>query len=228
VDQDDRGAQVAAWYHLDGDRAIGPFDDAALDSLVRSGRVTDATLVSRDGAPWRPYGAVAGPAWAAPKPWPGPEAMRHDALPQLASFGRRLGAWAIDLALSGTIGALVLVLIDGFDSTTSTNDGFQFEVQVNARGTVGLLVISMLWYVIPHGLWGQTLGKLLVGVKVVRADEPTRTIGLGLSLGRWIVAQVLLALCILPGVVDHLFPLRDDRRQTLHDKAVNAVVIRAT
>jgi hypothetical protein len=41
---------VSVWYHLDGDRTIGPFDDGALDSLVRSGRVTSSTLVSRDGA----------------------------------------------------------------------------------------------------------------------------------------------------------------------------------
>jgi uncharacterized RDD family membrane protein YckC len=146
--------------------------------------------------------------------------------PPLASFGRRVGAWFVDAMASGILGAIVLVLVGGFDSSTDTSNGFRFEVSVNGIGTLALLVVSMLWYVVPQGARGQTIGKLILGIKVVRADDPSRTIGFGLSLGRWIVTQVLLALCIVPGIVDHLIPLRDDRRQTLHDRAVGSIVVR--
>jgi hypothetical protein len=30
----------------------------------------------------------------------------------------------------------------------------------------------------------------------------------------------------VPGLVDHLWPLRDSRRQSWHDKAVRSVVVR--
>jgi uncharacterized RDD family membrane protein YckC len=71
---------------------------------------------------------------------------------------------------------------------------------------------------------GQTPGKRAVGIQV-RDAVTGESIGYPRALGRYL-AQVFAAL-ILPilTAIDLLWPLWDDRHQTLHDKAVNAVVV---
>ncbi|SRR5579884_629902 len=50
-----------AWYYAEGGQQKGPVDDAALDELVRQGKVKDDTLVWREGmATWQPHAAVRG------------------------------------------------------------------------------------------------------------------------------------------------------------------------
>jgi uncharacterized RDD family membrane protein YckC len=77
---------------------------------------------------------------------------------------------------------------------------------------------------------GQTPGKRAVGIQV-RDAVTGESIGYPRALGRYL-AQVFAALIlpilpILPilTAIDLLWPLWDDRHQTLHDKAVNAVVV---
>jgi len=71
---------------------------------------------------------------------------------------------------------------------------------------------------------GQTPGKRAVGIQV-RDAVTGESIGYPRALGRYL-AQVFAAL-ILPilTAIDLLWSLWDDRHQTLHDKAVNAVVV---
>lgn len=49
------------WYYVEGGQQAGPVDDLQLQELVRSGRITNETLIWRDGMPnWLPYREVAG------------------------------------------------------------------------------------------------------------------------------------------------------------------------
>ena len=51
-------------------------------------------------------------------------------------------------------------------------------------------------------------------------------IGFGRALGRDLFERLLGFLLFIPLVIDLLFPAWDPRRQTLHDKVTNTVVIK--
>ncbi len=75
---------------------------------------------------------------------------------------------------------------------------------------------------------GQTLGKQLVGIRVVRTDGAP--VGFWLGVLRTVVAQQLLIglTFYLYAVVDYLWPLRDPQNQALHDKIARTWVVRVT
>jgi uncharacterized RDD family membrane protein YckC len=97
---------------------------------------------------------------------------------------------------------------------------------------MGMIVSSLIIFVIGVGYKiyfdggekGQTVGKMAMKIQV--RDEATGgPIGYGKAAIRYIVGLVLFMLCYIPGIVDLLFPLWDPKRQTLHDKAANSIVI---
>ena len=78
---------------------------------------------------------------------------------------------------------------------------------------------------------GQTLGKQVLNIRVFREDG--QPVSIGFALLRDFVVRFLLFgfigifLIGLPGLVDLLWPLWDERNQTLHDKIVSSYVIKA-
>jgi hypothetical protein len=61
---------MMSWYYADSGQQKGPITDEELQALVRSGKITDQTLVWQEGmANWQPYGTVK-PAAAAPSGLP--------------------------------------------------------------------------------------------------------------------------------------------------------------
>jgi len=72
------------------------------------------------------------------------------------------------------------------------------------------------------GLKGQTLGKMVVGIKVVNAEGSIP--GLGRAALREVLGKIIssIALCI-----GFLWIVRDGRKQGWHDKIANTYVVRA-
>jgi uncharacterized RDD family membrane protein YckC len=92
-------------------------------------------------------------------------------------------------------------------------------------GNVVLLLVGVAYYVALNGSdRGQTVGKMALRI-AVRDDATGGPAGYGKAFIRYIVGAVLFILCIIPGVIDLLFPLWDPKKQTLHDKAANTVVV---
>jgi uncharacterized RDD family membrane protein YckC len=92
-------------------------------------------------------------------------------------------------------------------------------------GNVILLIIGILYYVILNGNErGQTVGKMVMKIQV-RDEASGGPLGYGKAFLRYIVGALLFVLCFIPGIVDVLFPLWDPKRQTIHDKAANSLVI---
>ena len=75
------------------------------------------------------------------------------------------------------------------------------------------------------GSRSQTFGKMALGIKVVDADSRA-PIGYVRAFRRWLSTATLRALFTIPTIVDHLWPLRDRKNQTLHDKFARSVVVR--
>lgn len=140
----------------------------------------------------------------------------------LARWGRRAAA----LVLDGMILASVVL-------TTILVAGVPLE-DVNTTVLEGDTVTVLLLFVVPEAIYdtffvgsrGQTPGKQVLGIKVVDATDQRSPIGYVRAFRRWLFTALLWALFTAPGVVDHLWPLRDARRQTLHDKLARSIVVR--
>jgi uncharacterized RDD family membrane protein YckC len=142
--------------------------------------------------------------------------------PRYASWGRRLVAVAID----GVILATVVV-------TTALAAGVSIErLNDELRGEGGIVAVLLL--VVPEAVYdtlmigsrNQTLGKMALGITVLDAADGRTRIGYVRAFTRWVTTSLFLALWVVPGILDHLWPLRDRRNQTWHDKLVRSVVVR--
>jgi len=131
-----------------------------------------------------------GKAKASDSAYPGEKfGLPKDGPRSVASMGRRLGALLIDWF------ACTLIALAAFHSQYLTLAVFAVEVYVLTA------------------LTGLTLGKRLVGIRVVRLDG--KPVGFG-----WALVRTVLLLAVIPP----LFTDRDLRG--LHDRAANTIVIR--
>jgi uncharacterized RDD family membrane protein YckC len=140
--------------------------------------------------------------------------------PQFASWGRRAAAGLLDFGLLAALFAAVTVW------SVTTEDPATGEISDNAALAVFFVffVFPVLYGWLMIGRWGQTLGKMAVGEKVVRS-EGERRVGYARALGR-LASVSLLSLFVLPLLLAFLWPLWDRRKQTLYDKMADTVVVR--
>jgi uncharacterized RDD family membrane protein YckC len=101
---------------------------------------------------------------------------------------------------------------------------------------LGMFGIAVAYYWVQHAAWGATIGKLVLGVRVVQAGDQAR-IGVwtaGLRAVAFLVGPAAFLLLVSPFNVaggllwaaDTAFPLFDLRAQCLHDKLAGTVVVR--
>ena len=146
-----------------------------------------------------------------------------------ASWGSRLGAILIDGLIAGIPG-IILVVIGGV-ITASGAETDPVTGAVSGVNPAGLLLVVLGYIVIfaiaiwnqgiRQGKTGQSIGKGVLNIAVVRADNG-QYLGAGAGFLRWLVAQIIGGACFL----DYLWPLWDDKKQSWHDKIVSSVVIR--
>ena len=140
---------------------------------------------------------------------------------ELASWGRRLAAVLLDSAIIGSV-VVTTILVAGV-SVEELND---LLVRGDTLALLALFVLPEAIYdTVMIGSRNQTFGKMALGIKVVDADDRA-PIGYARAFRRWLSTAALWALFTVPGVLDHLWPLRDRRNQTLHDKLARSVVVR--
>lgn len=140
-----------------------------------------------------------------------------------ATWGSRVGAYLIDLII---IFAVIAVLFGvgvgalGLGEAAVIGGGYFL-----ALGGV-VTVASVVYKPVMEGARGQTLGKMAVGIKVARATDGG-DIGYGEAFLRWLIAAVI-GFVPFGGLVDVLWPLWDDHKQALHDKAAKTIVVKVT
>ena len=140
-----------------------------------------------------------------------------------ASWGRRLAALLVDASCSARDRRVALVAAgmpaDGA-ATTAIRDGET------------LLVIVL--FVIPKAIYdtaligsrNQTFGKMALRDQGRRRRRPRRRSATHARSGAGSRPRACWALFTVPAILDHLWPLRDRRRQAFHDKFARSVVVR--
>lgn len=196
-------------------------------------------------------GSAGAPAWGSgeatgghpERPW---EAAAPDRRGELASWGRRVGAYLLDTIPVVLLGMLLLTMTgvtDAMNRALEAGDAASLDAvtamlsPLSATGltvTFANLLFVAVYNIGFHVTRGQTIGKMLVGIRVRMADED-RHPDLRAAGIRWLVQfgpgalNGVAMLGFLAGVfnlVDHLWPLWDRRSQAIHDKAARTVVVR--
>lgn len=146
-----------------------------------------------------------------------------------ASWGSRVGAILIDGLIAAIPGIILIVIgvvigTSGAETDPVTGDisgGNPAGILVGLLGYAVIFAIAIWNQGIRQGKTGQSIGKGVLNIAVVRADNG-QYLGAGQGFLRWLVYQILGGACFL----DYLWPLWDDKNQSWHDKIVSSVVVR--
>jgi uncharacterized RDD family membrane protein YckC len=145
---------------------------------------------------------------------------------QYASFVRRATAFLIDLVIlplvwMGTflLAAFVLGFSLGLLDTSETTSDRYLDSLVGPVGLVLFFTVPVLYSAVFEAAAGGTPGKLLVKVRVARADGSKLGFGRALvRIGGKLLSTVLLGLGFLPAALT-------ERHQALHDFMAGTVVL---
>ena len=128
----------------------------------------------------------------------------------LAPYSKRLGGYILDGIILG-VGSLILIVIFSL-------------LKVTFIGLI-LALILFLFYA-PYFIGsrgGQTIGMKVTGVKCIDA-KTGETASFGKGFGRNIL-HLLFGFFYIVQILDLLWPLWDDKNQTIHDKAASTLVV---
>ncbi len=131
-------------------------------------------------------------------------------------FAPRLVAQIID-------GIILLILNYMIGAGTAGATSFEFyNAQAYPLLGAGFLIF-LLYFVFLEGMWGATVGKMVMKIKVVRED------GSPCGLGPAVIRNILRIIDILPFlyIIGLIFMSRSDKKQRLGDKVAKTVVVKA-
>jgi uncharacterized RDD family membrane protein YckC len=155
------------------------------------------------------------------------DTVAHDEA-ELAGRGERFGAAVLDgIVVAVLIGAPLMIGAD-FGALAAGNYAGAFSGAGSALAGVGVLVwLGITAYLVNKN--GQTIGKKLVGIKVVRSDFSRASLGRIFWLRNFVngIPGMIPLVGNFYGLVDHVFIFVGERRQCVHDKIADTVVVKA-
>jgi uncharacterized RDD family membrane protein YckC len=142
----------------------------------------------------------------------------------LASWGNRVGALLLDALIAGVPTIGLVLFGSGTDNT------------LVAAGLTNLIVYLFYFPITmsrPGARNGQTFGKQIVGIRVIREDG--HPFSYGTAVLREFVIRYLLFNLVgsfvtfgIAGLLDVLWPLWDQGNRALHDMLASTRVVRAS
>ena len=177
-----------------------------------------------------PYGTA--PPYGAPGGYP--PGYGYPPQPPYASYWARVGGWLIDWVI---LIVVVNVIALPLDAARFSRINFHVNTTVNGTttihqyhysvlsGIIGIVLTLLYGAIFCGSARGQTVGMMAVGVRAVDGDHGG-PIGFGRALWRAFFEYLMFLACIVPWMLDMLWPAWDSRRQAWHDKVSNTIVIR--
>lgn len=178
-----------------------------------------------------------------PAPIPPPGGVYTPDGARVTTWGKRFAARLLDVIFV-TLGSLPLTgyfffrafqaVIDQMDNGTYDSFSPNQEVVAWEMVAVGIILVCEVAYeVFSLRRWGATPGKRIVGISVRRWDRGgllpwpniARRAGFMFGLSALGFVPLVGVLISILALLNYLFPLWDKRRQALHDKVANTVVV---
>lgn len=164
-------------------------------------------------------GSFSGQYQAAPPPPPYGQPFGYPAsdlppgMPPLADWGQRATAFILDNGVA---------IVAGWVAGGARNDSVDIVF-----GIIGFFgVIWSIVQAVRAGRTGQSYGKRVMGIRLARLVDG-QPVGGGLAFLRLFLDWLFWVLCIIPGVLNLLWPLWDRKNQTWCDKIAKSVVVKA-
>ena len=197
------------------------------------------------GAPPPGPGASQAPGYGGPVPPGGwqqplgrPPAPLTPGQGQLAGWGSRLGAYVIDFLIVVVPALVVLALLGG--GVLASREG---DSDAGLAAFVGAILLTLLVIAVIALLYapllmmrkgpnnGQTWGKQVVGIRVVRDSGEPYTFG-SAALREVVLKNLAVGIAssiipLIPWFLNFFWPLWDDQNRALHDMAASSHVVRA-
>jgi uncharacterized RDD family membrane protein YckC len=201
----------------------GPYPEAQVREMLAAGALSPTDLAWHEGlSGWMPLQSVLGGASAPAGPVSPiiPGVGVSD--PNLAERGTRLGAVLLDSLIAlvcAAPGGIVLAIADG-DDTGTVIGSILLGIGFLALAVVQIYLLSTR---------GQTLGKRMVSVRIVKFQDNSNPGFVGAVLLRSFVPALLGGIPIvgpLFSIVDICFIFSEDRR-CLHDLIAGTKVVKA-
>ena len=226
------------WYYASGGQQYGPVDDQGLDQLARQGMVRPDTLVWREGmAAWQPYGSLQRPA-APPMVYAPPPAYAPAYTPgptfDFALWPNRALGALIDglfvIVMMGLLYVAAFFLVGGIAGIATFSLDRIGESGVTAcccmllLTPVSTLLVGAYNKVYLLSTRGYSIGQGIMNLKTV--DPQGKSLEMGKAFLRLIVQAAMSFIWFL-SILDYLWPLWDEKKQTLHDKAASTFVVKA-
>jgi uncharacterized RDD family membrane protein YckC len=143
-------------------------------------------------------------------------------LGQYAGFVTRLVSFVIDRAIVSLTAVITIVAIDYVLGAFRINELLGFwEMTMKVRIILSVGIFALLTVCYDIGFWllaGQTLGKRVMGVRILRSDGTRLRFGNAL---RREIGYILSGILFL----GYLWILFDNRRQGFHDKLAGTIVV---
>lgn len=218
-------------------RQVGPLQEAEIRARIASGEFSGSDLVWRQGmSNWEPLDRIFGNPYQ-PSAALGDSPLLKNAGPgqyALAAPGTRLGAVLVD----GLVGFLAFIpIFIGLAMNEGSPSDHTYPVGHEAGPTAMSLVMMglgavlllglMIWQLVLLSSKGQTLGKKVLGIRIVRFDTEANPGFVQAVLMRSVVPGLIGSVPIIGGIfslVDVCYIFREDRR-CIHDLMANTKVV---
>ena len=139
--------------------------------------------------------------------------------------GRRVLATIVDWLVFAILLGVMSALSGQGSAGSGGGSGIVIGASLNGLPALIFFVLVVLYYIILEGYLGQTLGKMLCGIKVVR--EGTEEAAPPPRLGAATIRTVLRLIDGLFGyLVAFIVVLVSEKRQRLGDMAAHTLVVR--
>ena len=164
------------------------------------------------GSPGPYHAAPPPPQYGQPYGYGYPASEMPPGMPPLADWSQRATAFVLDNGL-----AIVAGWIAGANINRTTD---------TALGLVGL--VGVVWAIVNAvraGREGQSYGKRAMGIRLARLVDG-QPVGAGLGFLRLFLNWLFWVACVVPGVLNLLWPLWDSKHQTWCDKIAKSVVVK--
>jgi uncharacterized RDD family membrane protein YckC len=139
---------------------------------------------------------------------------------------RRLGALVLDLIAFSVVLIFInniygVTQVTGGSPLTVAGGGSAYFTTITAVAWPWAVLAWLVYYIVPEGIFGASLGKLLVGLCVIRVDG--QPLGLGAIVGR----NVMRLIDVLPGMylVGGVATLVTGNSQRLGDLVAGTTVV---
>lgn len=142
-------------------------------------------------------------------------ADRPIGMPPYAGWGQRVVAWLID----NLVAAVGIDLLEASYSDWNTS-GRAVSWVIAVIG-----VVWALYNAYQAGQTGQSTGKRRMHIRLARYVDG-EVVGGGYGLLRLFMNVVFWVICVIPGLLNYLWPLWDKKSQTWSDKIASSVVVK--